>query len=617
MKAFFRPLFNAFRFLGKSLSILRNTLLNLLLLLFIIILVASFFTTTKELTIRENSALLLTIAGDIVEEKQLSDPISELLTNSIGVKDLPRETLLQDILDVIHAATTDSRIKCLLLDLDTMGKAGINQMQVIGNALDEFKKNGKKVIAAEDFFTQKKYYLATFANTIILNPMGGVDLHGFGVYSLFFKDALDKLRVNYHVFKVGKYKSALEPITGNAMSPEAKTQNQQWLTSLWQSFSADISRQRSLPSGTIDNYINNISINLAETDGDTALLAQKSGLVDELKTRDELREYLTQMTAPDPITDFRQVSFRDYLKSINLSHESKIKSQNKIGIIVAEGTILNGDQPAGAIGSDSLTTLIRSARNDAKIKAVVLRINSGGGSVFASEVIRQELLALKKSGKPYVVSMGSVAASGGYWIAAEANEIWASETTITGSIGIFGAIPTFEDTLENLGIHHDGTGTTRLASGLNLTQPFPPLLAETIQLTIERGYKQFLSLVADGRKIDPSAMDSIAEGRVFDGKKAQELRLIDKIGTMQDAVAAAARIAGISDYSSEVLHKPLSIKNKLLQQFAIQIVASLKPHLFSWEPLGRLLQLFAPMRHQILQFNDPQGIYSHCLIDYN
>ena len=550
-----------------------------------------------------------------LKKSNITDPVNELLSDSIGIKDLPRETLLQDILDAIHAASSDTRIKCLVLDLENMGKAGINQLQVIGNELEKFKKSGKKVIAAEDFFTQKKYYLATYADTIILNPMGGVDLHGFGVYSLFFKDALDKLHINYHVFRVGKYKSALEPIMGNAMSPEAKSQNQQWLTSLWQSFSADICRQRSLPSEAIDNYINNISTKLAETDGDTALLAQKSGLVDELKTRDELRQYLIQMTAPDPTTDFRQVSLRDYLKTINPSYESGTKSPNKIGIIVAEGTILNGDQPAGAIGGDSLSALIRNARTDNQIKAVVLRIDSGGGSVFASEIIRQELLALKKSGKPYVVSMGTVAASGGYWIAAEADEIWASETTITGSIGIFGAIPTFEDTLENLGIHHDGTGTTRLASGLNLTQPFPPLLAETIQLSIERGYRQFLSIVAGGRKIDPSVMDSIAEGRVFDGKKAQQLGLVDKLGTMQDAIAAAARIAGISDYSAEVLHKPLSIKNKLLQQFTMQIVALLKPNHISLEPLGRFYRLFAPLQ-QVLQFNDPQGIYAHCMIDY-
>ncbi len=616
MKGLFRSIFAVFRFLGKALSVVRHTLLNLLLIVFVIILVSSFFTTTKELTIRENSALMLSITGDIVEEKQLTDPINELLSESIGIKDLPRETLLQDILDAIHAASTDARIKCLVLNLENMGKAGIDQLQVIGKELEVFKKSGKKVIAAEDFFTQKKYYLATYADTIILNPMGAVDLHGFGVYSLYFKDILDKFHVKYHVFRVGQFKSAVEPIIGNAMSPEAKSQNQQWLTSLWQSFSADICKHRSLPADAIDDYINTLSKKLAETGGDTALLAKNRGLVDEVKTRGELREYLTQMTAADATTDFRQASFRDYLKTINPSYEGVAKSPNKIGIIVAEGTILNGDQPAGAIGGDSLAALIRNARTDNQVKAVVLRIDSGGGSVFASEVIRQELLALKKSGKPYVISMGTVAASGGYWIAAEADEIWASATTITGSIGIFGAIPTFEDTLDNLGIHHDGTGTSPLAAGLNLTQPLPPLLAETIQLSVERGYRQFLSIIESGRKIAPSALDAIAEGRVFDGKKAQELGLVDKLGTMQDAIIAAARIAGVSDYSAQYLHKPLSIKNKLLQQFSLKIIAVLKPSHLSLEPLGRLYRFLAPLQ-QALQFNDPKGIYAHCMVEYD
>jgi protease IV len=615
MKGLFHAIFVVFRFLGKILSIFRHTLLNILLIVFVVLLVSSFFTTTKDLTFRDNSALVLSITGDIVEEKQLTDPINEVLSDSIGLKDLPRETLLQDILDAIHAASTDTRITCLVLNLENMGKAGIDQLQVIGKELEEFKKSGKKVIAAEDFYTQKKYYLASYADTIILNPMGAVDLHGFGVYSLYFKDVLDKLHVNYHIFRVGKYKSAIEPITSNAMSPEVKNQNRQWLTSLWQSFSDDICRHRSLPADAVTAYINTLPKELAEAGGDTALLAQNRGLVDDLKTRGELRDYLIQMTAPDPNTDYRQVSFRDYLKSITPSYEGGTKSPNKIGIIVAEGTILNGDQPAGAIGGDSLAALIRNARTDNQLKAVVLRIDSGGGSVFASEVIRQELLALKKSGKPYVVSMGTVAASGGYWIAAEADEIWASATTITGSIGIFGVIPTFEDALDNLGIHHDGTGTTALASGLNLTQPLPPLLAKTIQLSVERGYKQFLSIVAGGRKLDPSIMDSIAEGRVFDGKKAQELGLVDKIGTMQDAITAAARLAGVSDYSANFLHKPLSIKNKLLQQFSSKIVAVLKPSYFSLEPLGRLYRLLAPL-HQALQLNDPQGIYAQCLIDY-
>jgi protease IV len=616
MKGFFRFVVSVFQFFGKILSFVRNTLLNLLLMVVVIILIFSFFPTTREFTIRNNSALVLSIIGNVVEEKQVTDPVNELLSESIGIKDLPRETLLQDILDVIHAAAKDSRIKCLVLDLDRMGNAGIDQLETIGNALKEFRKNGKKVIAAEDFFTQKKYFLASYADTVILNPMGAVDLHGFGVYRLYFKDILDKLHINVHVFRVGRYKSAIEPLIGNSMSTEAKDQNRKWLASLWSNFTSKICKNRSLASQAVDNYINNVAQNLSDAGGDAALLAKKSGLVDELKTRDELRNYLVSMTAPDSATDYRQVSFRDYLKTIPLSYEGDGKSPNEVGIIVAEGTILNGDQPTGAVGGDSLARLIRNAQTDDQIKAVVVRINSGGGSVFASEIIRQALLSLKKSGKPYVISMGSVAASGAYWISADADEIWASATTITGSIGIFGAIPTFEDALDNLGVHPDGTGTTSLAAGLDLTRPFSPLLAKTLQISIDRGYRKFLSIVEKGRKLSPSAMDALAEGRVFDGKKAQEIGLVDRIGTMQDAIASAAKKAGLKEYTALFLHKPLSIRSKLLQQFGVKIAAILEPLHVSSGLLSGISKLVDPI-DKALKFNDPQGIYAQWTLEYH
>ncbi len=615
MKGFFRSIGNFFLFLGKVLAFLRNTILNILLLVVVIILVFSFVPTTTEFTIPNNTALELSIIGNIVEEKQVTDPVNELLSETVGLKDLPRETLLQDILDAIHAASKDPRISCLVLDLDRMGNAGINQLEAIGNALIEFKKTGKKVIAAEDYYTQKKYFLASFANTIIMNPMGAVDLHGFGVYRLYFKDFLDKLHINVHVFRVGTYKSAIEPLIDNSMSQEAKSQNRKWLSALWKDFTDEICRNRSLPLTSIDDYVNNIATNLSQADGDAALLAQKSGLIDELKTRDQLRDYLISLTAPDPDTDYRQVSLRNYLKTLTPSYEGSGKSANKIGIIVAEGTILNGDQPAGAIGGDSLASLIHNAQTDKQVKAVVLRVNSGGGSVFASEVIRQALLSLKKSGKPYVVSMGSVAASGAYWISADANEIFASPTTITGSIGIFGVIPTFENALGSVGVHPDGTGTTDLASGINLTQPFSPLLAKAMQITIDRGYKKFVSIVANGRKLDLSSMDTLAEGRVFDGKTAQEIGLVDKIGTMKDAIAAAARIAGLKHYSAQFLHKPLSIKSRLLQQFGAKAVVLLNSFHISTDLFSELSKIIAPIGN-VLKFNDPQGIYAQWPVEY-
>jgi protease-4 len=490
-----------------------------------------------------------------------------------------------------------------------MGNAGINQLEAIGAALKDFRKRGKKVIAAEDFFTQKKYFLASYADTIILNPMGAVELHGFGVYRLYFKDFLDKLHIKVHVFRVGQYKSAVEPFMDNAMSADAKEQNGKWLDALWNNFTATICRNRSLKPDAVDNYINNVVQNLSAAGGDTGLLAKKYGLVDKLMTREELRDYLAKLTGPAPGTDFRQVSYKDYLKTISPSYEGGKDSENQIGIIVAEGTILNGNQPIGAIGGDSLARLIHNAQTNDKIKAVVLRVNSGGGSVFASEIIRQALLSLKKNGKPYVVSMGSVAASGAYWISADANEIFATPTTITGSIGIFGAIPTFDEALDKLGVHSDGTGTTSLAAGMDLTRPFSPILAKVMKLSIDRGYQKFETIVEKGRKLTPAALEAIGGGRVFDGKKAQEIGLVDKMGTLKDAIAAAAKIAGLKNYTAHYLHNPLSIKSKILQRFGVQIMSLLKPLQISSGLLSEISWITAPI-DKAAKLNDPHGIYS-------
>ncbi len=612
MKHILRFICAFFRYLGKFFSALRILLLNLLILGMLFVVLIPFFSTT-EVPIQESSALLLSLDGDIVEEKHLIDPLNDLLNDSVGLKSLPSETLLQDILDAIQSAQTDNRIRCIVLNLKNMGKTGLNQMNDIGKALDEFKANGKKVIAAEDYYTQNQYYIASFADTIILNPMGGVDLHGFGLYRLYFKGALDKLRINYHVFRVGTYKSAVEPIVRDSMSAEDKEQSHLWLSSLWKGFTENITTQRGLPADAVDMYSNNISSELALTGGDTAMLALNSGLVDELQTREELLSHLISLTAPNRNGGFRHVTLKEYLKNIDRSYQYSKEAENKIGILVAQGNILNGTRPPGSIGGDSLAKLIRQARTDEKIKGIVLRIDSGGGSVFASEVIRQELLSLKKSGKSFVVSMGSMAASGGYWIAADADEIWASSTTLTGSIGIFGAIPTFEDTLADMGITRDGIGTTALASGVDLTQPLSPILKEAIQLTLNHGYEQFMSIVENGRDMKRNTLDAYAQGRVFDGKRAQEIGLVDKLGDLEDAVNAAAYYAGLDIFSAEYVHKPSSLKDRLLKHFGTGLMDIIQLDRDSLNVLAKLFHILSPLKEMFL-FNDPQGMYAHCML---
>lgn len=614
MKDLIGSIFNVFRWIGKFITGIRVFTLNIAFLALLVFLFISLTSSTgkKEVDFPDSGALVLSLAGNIVEEKQASDPIATMINEKLGFDSFPSEVLFQDILDVIAAATTDNRVTCILLDLSELGSAGLDQLQTIGAALNEFKSSGKKVIAAEDFYRQKAYYLASFADEIYLNPMGGVDLHGLGTFRLFFKDAIDNLKINYNIFRVGTFKSALEPIMRNSMSPEAKSQNMIWLTALWNTITTDIIRQRNLSQGSIERYTENIASELATAGGDTARLALNSGLVDGLKTREELRLFLTTLNGKDLKGDFKHIPFNSYLASVSRSYTDAPDETGAIGIIIAEGAILNGKQPVGMIGGDTMVALIRQARENSKIKGLVLRVVSGGGSVFASELIRQEILEYKKTGKPIVISMGAMAASGGYWIAADADKIWASPVTLTGSIGIFAAIPTFENSLSDLGIYSDGVGTSSLAAALDITRPLPPLLKEAIEINLYHGYDTFLNIVSKGRDISFENIKDIAEGRVFAGQKALELGLVDNLGTLDDALDSAAELAGLDEYSASYIRRPLSVKEEFLQifsgSFTGRLAAMIPPSL-----LAAFNSLMGPVK-EIMLLNDPKGLYAHCLI---
>ncbi len=613
MKDLIFAILNIFKYVGRIFTFIRNTLMNLAMLSLLIIILLTLL--PKEVShIPSQSILRLDISGNIVEEKKIFGAVEKLLDDSVDPEATEPETGLQDILDIINNAAADDRIVALLLNLKHMENAGLNQLQVIGQALMNFKESGKTVIAAEDYYSQSQYYLASHASKIFLHPMGGVDIHGFGVYRLYFLKAMEKLAITYNIFKVGTYKSALEPFTRDDMSPEDRKQNEIWLSALWRVYTDTILQQRKLSKEVLENYTSNISEALQGTQGDTAQLALKIGLVDEVANRADISAYLTTL-AKNADGQPRLINSQSYFDSFLPSY-SKIEEQgDKIGLIVAEGNILPGKQPPGLIGGDSLAALIKKAREDKHIKAVVMRINSGGGSAFASEIIRQELLLLQKKGKPLVVSMGAVAASGGYWIAADADEIWASEATITGSIGIFGAIPTFEKTLSSLGISSDGIGTTPLAAGLDLTQPLPEPLKSAIQQSVAHNYDQFLQIVASGRELEKSRVGELAEGRVYDGKEAQKLGLVDKIGTLNDAVEAAANLAGISDYSAEYIQPATTVREQVLHFFATHISPFATLITANDYPLMRKFKKILETKvNDFLFLEDPQGIYAHCLL---
>jgi len=608
MKDLVLSILNIFKHAGNVLRFIRNTIFNTILLLLALVVIGYFVSSSPR--IPGNSILNLRLAGNIVEERRPASAFGSLFSEALGADDTPEYTVLQDILDMINTAASDPAIRAILLDLDNLQSVGLDQMQTIGAALDTFRHKGKKVFSAEDYYTQKQYYLAAHADTIILNPMGGVEMHGFGLYPLYFKDALDKLQINYHIFRVGTYKSAIEPITRNSMSEEARSQNLSWLNMLWDTYTGDVAQERGLPVAALNEYIDHIDTKLAAAGGDTARLALDSHLVDLLLTREELNDHLKAAIGSRTLS---LVSTEKYLEVIEPSYTVAKEGEPEIGIIVAEGNIFGGKQPAGTIGSESLSQRLQKARENDAVKAVVLRINSGGGSAFASEIIRQEILELKKAGKPVVVSMGTMAASGGYWISANANQIWASPVTLTGSIGIFGAIPTFEHSLSSLGIYSDGVGTTNLAAGVNLARPLKPEVKKSIQLTVNNGYDRFLAIVEKGRNIDKEELPFIAEGRVFSGAQAKERGLVDNLGNMEQAIAAAAELAGLRTFSPVYIERETSLKDQLLQNLSVSIQA-LIPDLSVSHPARDLYRRLWQQLDSMVLMDDPHGIYAHAML---
>lgn len=613
MTTLFRFISGFFKFIARCLAFFRSLLFNLLFLAVIVIVIYSIWGSEKTV-LQDDTILRLSISGNVVEQTSQRDPFGGYGRWFLGLPDEPNETVLQDILDAVAQAENDPQISALLLDLKQMGSIGLNQMETIGRALSDFKRSGKPIISAEDYYSQNQYYLASHADSLFLNPMGGVNLHGFGLYRFYFKDALDKLKVDFHVFQVGTYKSALEPITRNSMSAEDRRQTRAWLSALWKNYTADVAEQRSLQPEDIDDYINSIPTNLQKVGGDTAKLALSYGLVDELKTRKEVRSYLAQIAGSDGENGLNIISLTNYLGYVEPSRNGSESGDEQVALIVAQGTIVAGESHPGTIGAETISKLLQRAGKDDRIKSVVLRIDSGGGSAFASELIRQEILALKNSGKPLIVSMGSFAASGGYWIAADADEIWASANTLTGSIGIFMALPTFDTVLNQGGIHRDGVGTTNLAAGIDLSKPLSDELRAAIELNLQNGYDRFISLVAEGRGMDRTSVEALAQGKVYAGEKAKEIGLVDELGTLDQAIEAAAGQAGMTDYTITTLLPPLSWWDRLFYQIGAETKSWLRTKVI-FSSLFKALEPTLTTLQSFLIFPDPNGMYAHCMIN--
>lgn len=595
---------------------LKNALGNLLFLA-ILIFVLFVVLTSEKVSVPDTAALVIDPGGIIVEQKRALDPVNQFLS---GYDEQEAETLLRDILQAIESAQDDKRIKALVLDLEDLQGAPMSKLQEIGAALETFKQSEKPVYAFGPRYTQSQYYIASFADKVYLNEQsfqsfGGVFLTGLGVYPTHIKSAMDKLKINFHVFKVGTYKGAVEPYTRDNMSEESREANQQWLGTLWQEYVDTITTNRDVTAQAFEKYTNEYDVLLGEADNDPAKLAVDQGLVDAQIDRgawiNEMRGLVGKSKRPE--SGFNQIGFRDYLSVTNPPIPDISPASNKIAVITAKGTILDGEQPAGDIGADTVSRLIQLARDDNRVKALVMRIDSPGGSAAASEQIRAELEMTQKAGKPVVVSMSSYAASGGYWIAASANKIFAQTTTVTGSIGTFLLFPTLDESLAELGIYTDGVGTTELSGALDLTQPLNPVLQRTLERTIQHTYSKFIDLVAQGREMNPDDVDKIAQGRVWAGHTALEIGLVDAVGDLQDAIDSAALLADVDQYEVSHLEKQLSTRERLLQQVlggSLKAIHSATGGVSRhWMDLGRLSSEVS----DFVRMSKEPGLYLQCI----
>ena len=599
-----------FKFIWRAISLLRVVFSNLAFLLLIgIVYFAYTQTESAPEPVRTESALILNLNGPIVEQRSYASPLQSV-SHTFSGKDTPQENVLFDIVETLHRAAKDDYISGLVLALGGLEKTSLTQLRYLGKAIDQFKASGKPVFAVGDFYSQSQYYLASYADKVFLSPDGGILLQGYSANGVYYKKLLDKLDINTHVFRVGTYKSAVEPFIRNSMSPAAKEANQRWLSQLWDAYLNDIAKHREIDPNKVRNAINNFVSQLEATQGNIADIALKLKLVDQLATRPQIRQELRQVFGVKGIDSYRHIDYYDYVKQQSIAPNT---TGGDIAIVVASGAIMDGDQPRGTIGGDTLARKLRQALSE-RAKAVVLRVDSPGGSAFASEVVRNEILELKRRGIPVVVSMSSVAASGGYWISMSADKIIAQPTTITGSIGIFSVITTFEDVLNKYGVSTDGVGTTPF-SGQGIMQGLSSDVKRAIQLGIEQGYRRFTSLVADSRQLSLLDVNRVAEGHVWTGKDALELGLVDQLGDFDDAIAEAASLAGVNNYTSYFVEEPIPAA----QQFLIEMLSEARVQLGidfsamipkSWLPISQIVSQYGD---QLSKFNDPKAIYAQCL----
>ncbi len=605
------------RALWYGLNTLRRVLhLILLLVLFIAILAGL---AGGVAPVPSTAALVINPGGALVEQLEGS-PLDRAIAKLNNQAE--PQTLVRDITDSLEHAASDERITTVVLDLDALESGGLAKLQVVAQAIDTVRATGKKVIAFGNGYTRDQYYLAARADEVIMHDLGMVYLEGYEYYRMFFKSALDKLYVDVNVFKVGEFKSFVEPFTRDDMSAEDREASQRWVGALWSAWGRDVAAARGLDAEALDVYTNEFAGQIENAGGHAAKAAVDAGLVDRLMSRPELDEYLASIVGPGDADDgsYSAIGFEDYLAATALERKLLEPHQRNVAIIVAAGEIVDGDAPPGTVGGDTLASQIREARLDDSVDAVVLRIDSPGGSMFASQVINDELNALKATDKPLIASMSSVAASGGYYIAMPADEIWASNSTITGSIGVGALLPTVQRGLEQLGVHVDGFGTTKLAGQLRLDRPLGEDARRVLSASVEDAYRIFVGKVAAARDMTPERADSIARGRVWIGADGKELGLVDSIGGLDESVQAAASRAGLEEgtYGRTYIEPELSFGQRLAAELVmrgIRVMSVLGFQPQSAMPADLVLRAVRSFDREVkalTALNDPRSLYYHC-----
>lgn len=589
-------------------------LLHLFLLLLLLLIVAAALSRPGS-RVPDAAALVIAPQGVLVD--QLSgDPFERALAKVQGAE--MRETLLKDLIDAIRAAKDDNRIKVLVLQTDGLSGSGLSKLQELAQEIAAFKESGKRVFAVGDGFDRDQYHLAAQADEILMHPMGFVFIDGYSRFQPYFKSAIDKLSIDYNVWTAGEYKSIVEPYTRDDMSDEDREATIEYLNALWASYQEDVTAARGLPADSLQRYADNLAALLRSANGDTAQLAREYGLVDELMHRDGMRRRIREAVgASEDESGFPAIGYDEYLSAVRTAAPAPARS--RVGVIVLSGEIMDGRQPPGRIGGDSAAKLIREAADDEKVKALVLRIDSPGGSAFASEIILREIEVFQQSGRPVVVSMGSVAASGGYWISMSADEIWASPTTLTGSIGVAGMLPTFQRTLSRLGIHIDGVGTTALSGQYDLLRGLGDDIRDVLGQTVVETYERFIGRVAMHRGRSVEEVDRVARGRVWTGAAALERGLVDALGDLDDAIASAAELAGLEEgrYDVHYFEPRLGFAERL----ALGMVKVAAPLIRAFDlspwPSGieRLVDAVNAPLDMLARFNDPRATYAHCFCE--